>query len=78
MTREIESMPPELFNLVADQIEAHSEADWKRWEDFATKRYKIGPDEMSENHFFLYMTQTMGALHKDHFLYNRFFPIKIQ
>ena len=63
MTREIESMPPELFNLVADQIEAHSEADWKRWEDFATKRYKIGPDEMSENHFFLYIIPRVIVLH---------------
>ncbi|MBT6600033.1 MAG: radical SAM protein, partial [Nitrospina sp.] len=63
MTREIESMPPELFNLVADQIEAHSEADWKRWEDFATTRYKIGPDEMSENHFFLYIIPRVIVLH---------------
>ncbi len=63
MTRELESMPPDVFTRVADQLEPHSEADWKCWETFATSKYNIGLDEMSENHFFLYIIPRVMVLH---------------
>lgn len=63
MTRPIETMEKELFSRIIDQIKPHSEEDWKEWEEFVRERYEIFPDEMSENHFFLYVIPKVIQLH---------------
>jgi radical SAM protein with 4Fe4S-binding SPASM domain len=63
MTRDINSISPDLFARIADQIEPHSEETWKRWEAFAESHYNVGPNEMSENNFFLYVIPRVIVLH---------------
>jgi len=63
MTRKIETMKPELFKKIIDQIEPHSEEDWKLWEEFVQNKYGIQPNDMSENHFFLYIIPKVIQLH---------------
>lgn len=65
MKRKVETMKPELFYKIIDQIEPHSESDWSRWQQFVTDKYRIEPDwlNMSENHFFLYVIPRVIQLH---------------
>lgn len=63
MTRKIETMRPDFFKEIVDQIEPHSSEDWKLWEEFVQNRYQIIPDAMSENHFFLYIIPKVIQLH---------------
>jgi radical SAM protein with 4Fe4S-binding SPASM domain len=63
MNRKIETMKPDLFKKIVDQIEPHLSDDWKAWEEFVQDRYGILPDAMSENHFFLYIIPKVIQLH---------------
>ncbi len=63
MTRKIETISKDLFLSIVNQLEPHKESDWKEWENFAKERYGISPDEMSENHFFLYIIPRVIQLH---------------
>jgi len=63
MSRKIETINHEVFLNIINQIHPHSEKDWKKWERFIVEQYGIGPDEMSENHFFLYIIPKVIQLH---------------
>ena len=63
MTRPIETMEPELFKKIIDQLRPWSPEEWQGWEKFVTENYKIKPDDMSENHFFLYVIPKVIVLH---------------
>lgn len=63
MTRKIETITKELFAKIITQIKPHEEEDWQNWEKFVQKNYGIFPDDMSENHFFLYIIPNVIQLH---------------
>ena len=63
MTRPIETMSPELFKHVIDQLRPFSSEQLTRWEKFVAESYGIQKGEMSENHFFLYIIPRVIVLH---------------
>jgi len=63
MTRPIETMDMETFKRIIDQIKPFSESQWQKWERFVEKNYGISKDNMSENHFFLYVIPEVLVLH---------------
>jgi radical SAM protein with 4Fe4S-binding SPASM domain len=63
MTRPIEHLDMKVYEKVINQIKPWSEVDWEKWEDFAEKNYGISRNEMSENHFFLYIIPKVIVLH---------------
>jgi len=63
MTRKVETLDQETFEKVIDQMTPFSEEEWKTWETCVKEQYRIGPDEMSENHFFLYVIPKIVQLH---------------
>lgn len=63
MTRTRMTMPQEMFERVADQLKPWSDREWSKWENFAKKNYKIDRNDMSENHFFLYVIPRVIVLH---------------
>ena len=63
MTRPIETMSVELFGKIVDQLKPHPKEKWKEWELFCREKYDIWPNEMSENHFFLYVIPRVIQLH---------------
>lgn len=63
MTRAVETIDPGLFQKIIDQIEPHSPALWKKWENFIEEEYGCKEDEMSENHFFLRIIPKVIQLH---------------
>lgn len=63
MTRKIENLNYELFLKIVDQIQPYSETEWKKWENFIKNEYGICKDDMSENHFFLYVIPQVIQLH---------------
>jgi wyosine [tRNA(Phe)-imidazoG37] synthetase (radical SAM superfamily) len=63
MTRPVETMEPELFEKIVDQMKNHNSHLWRKWVDFCKINYAIYPDEMSENHFFLYVIPKVVQLH---------------
>ena len=63
MTRPIETMKPELFKRVIDQLRPWSEAEWSTWQDFVEEKYKVDRNDVSENHFFLHMIPQVIVLH---------------
>ena len=63
MTRPVETMKPDLFEKIIDQIEPFTEQQWDMWRQFVYARYKIAPFEMNENHFFLYVIPQVIQLH---------------
>lgn len=63
MTRSVETMRPELFEKVIDQIKPFTSKQWETWENFVTEEYKIHKNDMSENHFFLYIIPKVVVLH---------------
>ena len=63
MTRKIETLDQKTFENVVDQLSPFSAEEWKAWESFAEGKYKIAPNEMSENHFFLYIIPKVIQLH---------------
>lgn len=63
MTRPIETMSPDIFKRVIDQLKPFSSEQLKRWEDFVVKNYGIASHDMSENHYFLYVIPRVIVLH---------------
>jgi radical SAM protein with 4Fe4S-binding SPASM domain len=63
MTRPIETIDREVFINVIDQLNPHSEELWLKWIGFVEKEYGIKRDDMSENHFFLYIIPKVIQLH---------------
>ena len=56
-------MKPELFYKVIDQLKPFTAEQWARWEKFALEKYGYPKDDMSENHFFLYIIPKVIVLH---------------
>lgn len=63
MTRSIEALRQETFEKVVDQLSPFSAAEWEEWKTFVTANYGIAHDEMSENHFFMYIIPKVIQLH---------------
>jgi len=63
MTRPIETMKPDLFKKVIDQLKPFSAEQLSRWETFAAEKYGIQKNEMNENHYFLYVIPRVIVLH---------------
>ena len=63
MTRPVETMEPGLFEKIINQMKPHNEHLWKKWVDFVKMTYAIYPNEMNENHFFLYIIPKVVQLH---------------
>ena len=63
MTRSIKTMRRDLFTQIVDQLEPHGKEKWEEWERFVQKKYGIKADDMSENHFFLYIIPKVIQLH---------------
>ena len=63
MTREVSTINRESFISVIDQIKPWTKEEWNKWENYVIENYGIKPDEMSENHFFLYIIPDVIQLH---------------
>jgi len=63
MTRPIENLDMETYVKIVDQLRPWTEDEWKGWMDFVEDKYKISRDDMSENHFFLYIIPKVITLH---------------
>lgn len=63
MTRPIETMKPELFKRVIDQLRPWSDAEWSKWQNFVEEKYKVDRNDVSENHFFLHVIPQVIVLH---------------
>lgn len=63
MTRPIENLDMEIFKKLVEQIRPFSDEEWKNWESFVAENYNISKDDMSENHFFLYIIPKVIVLH---------------
>lgn len=63
MTRPVKTISKELARRIIDQLIPWKDWEWKEWEHFVTDKYRIWPDEMSENHFFLYVIPKVIVLH---------------
>lgn len=63
MTRCIEDIDRDTFLNIVDQIRPHSADEWNEWKRFCEKTYGIYENEMSENHFFLYIIPKVIQLH---------------
>jgi MoaA/NifB/PqqE/SkfB family radical SAM enzyme len=63
MTRKVETLKPELFLDIVEQIRPHNSEDWELWTKFVIEKYGIYPTDMSENHFFLYTIPKVIQLH---------------
>jgi len=63
MTRRIVTMDMATYRRIVDQIEPFPDGLWREWEDFAEKNYSISRNDMSENHFFLYVIPKVVVLH---------------
>ncbi len=63
MTRPIETMQSDLFQKVIQQLRPWSDAEWSMWEAFVQEKFGIAPDEMNENHYFLYVIPKVIVLH---------------
>ena len=63
MTRSIETMDMNMFKNVVEQIRPFSEQELEEWKNFVEKNYSIAKNDMSENHFFLYIIPKVLVLH---------------
>ncbi|MFA5779077.1 MAG: SPASM domain-containing protein [Elusimicrobiota bacterium] len=63
MTRPVENIEKETFIKIVDQINPFSKEQWNSWENFVEKKYGISRNDMSENHFFLYIIPKVIQLH---------------
>lgn len=63
MTRKVQTMDRKTFFKIVDQIEPHPDHIWGEWERFVEREYGILKDDMSENHFFLYIIPKVLQLH---------------
>lgn len=63
MTREVETMDIGLFNKIVGQLNPFTPAKWLKWQSFAEESYGISRNDMSENHFFLFIIPKVLVLH---------------
>ena len=63
MTRAVETLDKKTFIKIINQIKPFPKEKWEEWEKFVKKNYKIPKDDMSENHFFLYIIPKVIQLH---------------
>ncbi len=63
MTRRIETIDNEAFERIVEQIRPFSKEDMQQWRDFVEENYHIPQNDMSENHFFLYVIPEVLVLH---------------
>lgn len=64
MTRPIKQLNSIITNNIIGQLKPHDPDLWKKWEEFCTNVYNIGPnDGPSENHFFLHIIPKVIQLH---------------
>jgi radical SAM protein with 4Fe4S-binding SPASM domain len=63
MTRKVETMGENTFINILNQINPFSREKWQEWENFIISEYNIMPNDMSENHFFLYIIPKVIQLH---------------
>jgi len=63
MTRNIETIDRDTFVRVVDQIEPFTVDKWNEWRSFVKREYEINENDMSENHFFLYVIPKVIQLH---------------
>jgi wyosine [tRNA(Phe)-imidazoG37] synthetase (radical SAM superfamily) len=63
MTRPIETLKPELFKKIINQLKPFNAEQLTRWEDFVAREYGIKKNDMSENHYFLYVIPRVIVLH---------------
>ncbi len=63
MTRKIETMEPELFERIVEQLKPFPADTWSRWERFVAETYGVYDGDMSENHFFLRIIPRVIQLH---------------
>jgi radical SAM protein with 4Fe4S-binding SPASM domain len=63
MTRPIETMTSDLFEKIIHQLRPWNDQEWKSWEDFVQLKYGISKNDVSENHFFLYVIPKVIVLH---------------
>ncbi len=63
MNRPVKTMDMATFRKIIKQIRPFSDSEWREWEGFVRKHYGISKDDMSENHFFLYIIPRVLVLH---------------
>ncbi len=63
MNRAVETITKETFSSVVDQLRPFTDEEWCNWEKFVQNTYNIFSEEMSENHFFLYVIPKVIQLH---------------
>jgi radical SAM protein with 4Fe4S-binding SPASM domain len=63
MTRKNEDIDKQTFIEVVKQIRPHTPEEWERWKQFCGETYNVYENDMSENHFFLYIIPQVIQLH---------------
>ncbi|KPJ57009.1 hypothetical protein AMJ49_03140 [Parcubacteria bacterium DG_74_2] len=63
MTRSIETLDMGTYQKIVEQLTPWSDTAWRNWESFVKKNYGIPQNDMSENHFFLYIIPKVIVLH---------------
>ena len=63
MTRKVVDMPMDTFERVVSQIFPWSNLEWYQWKNFVKEYYHIRENDMTENHFFLYIIPKVLVLH---------------
>ena len=63
MTRKVMDMPMDIFEKTITQIHPWSNLEWYQWKHFVEQYYNIKQNDMSENHFFLYIIPKVLVLH---------------
>lgn len=63
MTRKVSTIDQQLFDSIVTQLKPFTAGEWEKWEKFIQNEYHISPNDMSENHFFLYIIPKVIQLH---------------
>jgi len=63
MTRPVKTIKKEVFENIISQLTPFTRQEWKKWENFCQSAYGIPKNDMSENHFFLYIIPKVIQLH---------------
>lgn len=63
MTRNMADIDRDTFIHIVDQLRPHTDEEWMAWKRYVEEKYGIYEDEMSENHFFLYIIPKVIQLH---------------
>lgn len=63
MTRQMNTLDMDIYKRVVEQIKPFPQDLWAKWKKFVVDYYGIRPDEMGENHFFLYVIAKSIVMH---------------